>query len=270
MPNPLQVFAEANSVTLEIARSAFEHLLMAVKAHHLPASAHAQMHDYYDRMILAERYFLHHFAPYLMELDHTFQVKKERPRLLDLGCGVGTQAYLMGLRGASVYGIDFKPSRAAAAQAMKPWYTDSGGRDVEVTVDHGDAFQILDQLEPHSHDGAYTQFALAYMTPHERMLRLIDRVVRPGGRILFREFNAGNIYNRIYSKVDWLTPQAYQQIGQSLGWQLESQQYYWLFPKPLINHSVTGKLAISAEEYLARFRMFRPFTGSVTLVFRKN
>ena len=269
MHDSIQPFLDEQPLSLKCVDRVFRFLAGELRADRLPEDALTEMHAFYDRMLRHERYFLHHFAPYVCEVDDAFGVKTSQPKLLDLGCGVGTQAALFAARGAKVIGIDNKPHRAAAANAMRPWYETQMGVEVDVEIHFADAFEFLTNLEPESLDGAYTQFALAYMEPHSEMLKLIHRVLRPGGRVLFREFNAGSVYNRFISKVDWLTAENYQQIGDAFGWRLLDKRFYWLFPRPLINSPICGPVAIAAENALANLPVARSLTGSMTLVFER-
>ncbi|MCA9212967.1 MAG: class I SAM-dependent methyltransferase [Planctomycetales bacterium] len=269
MNDSIREFIQAQTLTLPTVVRALRHLTSELQAEQLPQGALEEMHAFYDRMLTHERYFLHHFAPYLCEVDHWFKVKVAQPSLLDLGCGVGTQAALLAARGARVVGIDNKPERVAAANAMRPWYESEVESDVDVQIHYADAFKFLADLPMDSLDGVFTQFALAYMEPHEEMLRLIARVVRPGGRVLFREFNAGSIYNKIGSTVEWLDAKRYETICSSLGWRLIERKFYWLFPKPIINSAMLGPAAITIENSLANLPIFRMFSGSMTLVFER-
>ena len=269
MHDSIQPFLNEQPLSLTHVDRLLRFLAAELRSDRLPAAALPEMHAFYDRMLRHERYFLHHFAPYVCEVDETFSVRQERPKLLDLGCGVGTQASLFAARGAQVIGIDNKPERATAANTMRPWYEAQTNVTVDVDIHFADAFEFLANLEPESLDGVYTQFALAYMEPHSEMLKLIHRVLRPGGRVLFREFNAGSLYNKLLSKVNWLTAEKYQRIGDALGWRLLTSRFYWLFPRPVINAPICGPIAIATENAMANLPLARSLTGSMTLVFER-
>jgi hypothetical protein len=109
------------------------------------------------------------------------------------------------------------------------------------------------------------------MRPHERILHEIDRVVRPGGRLLFREFNAGSLYNRWWTRVDRLSDRAYEQWGSRLGWQLEQRQFHWLFPRQVMRSRRSRSVLGPIEQRLTCTPTFgRPLAVAMTLVFRKQ
>ncbi len=269
-PQAISNFAVQSPLDVATVEFALNELLAAVRDDQVPATAVDQMHDYYDRYITWQNHFLHHFAPFVRDVDRCFNPQSTQPHLLDLGCGVATQAHLLAMRGATITGLDHNPQRVAAGQAMTPWFSERSGKSLHVTLQAADAFEMLAQQPAESFDGCYTQFALAYMRPHREMLELIHRVVRPGGRILFREFNAGSLYNRVISRVDWLTDRDYQDIGKELGWQCLARDYCWFVPKQLTN---PGQLRHWWGRFEAGLERISPVArygaAAMTLVFQR-
>ena len=154
---------------------------------------------------------------------------------------------------------------------MTPWFAElSGTFPLPVTLATDDAFAWLDRQPSGSFDGCYTQFALAYMRPYDKMLALIDRAVRPGGRMVFREFNAGSLYNRVAARVDWLSAQKYQRVATRLGWTCRQCKYYWLIPRRIINWRPTSQMLRSLESRLTQAPYIGPsMAAAMTLVFEK-
>ena len=153
---------------------------------------------------------------------------------------------------------------------MTPWFDQRSGVALDVDLQATDAFQMLANQAPASFDGCYTQFALAYMRPHRKMLELVHRVVRPGGLIFFREFNAGSLYNRFVSCVDWLTDRDYQAIGRELGWTCQQRQFCWFFPKQLTNPGSARRFFGQIEDTISGITpLARRAAASMTLVFRR-
>ncbi len=168
-------------------------------------------------------------------------------------------------------GLDNDPGRVDAGREMTAWFAARAGapsQGVEWFAE--DAFMFLEQQPADTFDGCFTQFALAYMRPHDRILTLIDRVVRPGGLILFREFNASSLYNRFVSKVDWLTAGDYRAFGTRLGWTLRQCRYHWLFPRHLVNLGAARQYLSRCEDAVTGWPPFGArLAASMTLVFQK-
>ncbi|MCP4191493.1 MAG: methyltransferase domain-containing protein [Planctomycetaceae bacterium] len=268
--NILASLSQIDSLNIPTVEAGMVELLSDVRDDRIPLAAQDTMHDYYDRYITWKNHFLHHFAPFVCEADELFSLPRRHPHLLDLGCGVATQAHFFAMRGASITGLDNKVERVKAGRAMTSWFEEKSGTSLNVQLHATDAFEMLATREPASFDGCYTQFALAYMRPHRKMLELIHRVVRPGGLILFREFNAGSLYNRLVSRVDWLNDRDYQRIGKELGWKTEMRQFCWFFPKQLTNPGSARHLLRPVEDSVARFSpIASKLAASMTLVFRR-
>lgn len=263
-------FQAPHSLPLASVVEFFQELGVALQEDQLPSSALAQMHLFYDRLYAAKNHFLHHFAPFVCEADKVFRVPESTPHLLDLGCGVGTQSYLLAARGAKITGIDAMSERVAAGQAMAEWFAGQFQVPLDVQLHAGDAFEFLEGVPEGHYDGVFTQFALAYMKPYRRMLKLLDRALKPGGRVLFREFNAGGIYNRLVSRLDRLTDRQFKAEGEQLGWRLVTREFCWLIPKPIVNISPPDGGWARLDDQLAKTVLARHFASSMTVVFEKH
>jgi SAM-dependent methyltransferase len=259
-------------LALTTVEAALVELLEAVRTDRLPAQAQRQLHCFYDRFQRWRSHFLHHFAPFVCLADQVFQIAAARPRLLDLGCGVATQAHMLAIRGATMTGLDNNRERVAAGRAMTEWFTERARMSpLNVSLHCEDAFAWLDQQPAGCFDGCYAQFALAYMRPHQSILERIDRVVRPGGRILIREFNAGSLYNRLVARVDWLSAVDYRRIAERFGWTCQQLDYCWILPRQIICCEPARHWLGPLETRLMR----RPALGAataaaMTLVFEKS
>ena len=117
-------------------------------------------------------------------LDETFP---QGARLLDVGCGTGTEAIWLTQHGRTVFGVDPSPqmlevfsTRAAAAKLRIPTRL-LGARDLLTLVDEcGDA----------SFDGAYSSFGPLNTEPAlGPPLAALSRLVRPGGKIVLSVMN---------------------------------------------------------------------------------
>jgi SAM-dependent methyltransferase len=94
----------------------------------------------------------------------------EGERLLDIGCGTGNAALEAERAGAAVAGIDPSPRLVQVARRRIP-----GGQFVE-----GSATDM--PFDDDSFDAAVSVFALIFVSPAERAVAEMARVVRPRGR----------------------------------------------------------------------------------------
>jgi 2-polyprenyl-6-hydroxyphenyl methylase/3-demethylubiquinone-9 3-methyltransferase len=103
--------------------------------------------------------------------------------VLDLGCGGGFMAEALARRRASVCGVD--PSEAAIAAAQR--HASASGLKVDYATGTGEAIPHADQ----TFDIVVCVDVLEHVTDVDRVIAEIDRVLRPGGLLLFDTINHG-------------------------------------------------------------------------------
>lgn len=118
-------------------------------------------------------------------------------RILDVGCGLGGPARLLARRyGATVTGIDASPAFVEAGQML----TERVGLAGPVSIRLGDALDL--PFEDGSFDLVWTQHVSMNVEDKDTFYRQIRRVLRPGGRLAFHDFVAGDV-SPIHFPVPW-------------------------------------------------------------------
>jgi ubiquinone/menaquinone biosynthesis C-methylase UbiE len=120
----------------------------------------------------------------LETLEHSFP---QGARLLDVGCGTGTEAIWLTRRGRTVFGVDPSPQmldalarRAAALGVHIPTRLMGAGELTKLVAEAGEA----------SFDGAYSSFGPLNLEPSLRpALDALSRLLRPRGRIVLSVMN---------------------------------------------------------------------------------
>lgn len=100
-------------------------------------------------------------------------------RVLDVGCGQGTQPLILARRGHVVTGLDSSPQLLADFRAAAD--SEPGGLGARVRLVQGDAEQVAGLFAPSSFDVVLCQGVLMYFTDPAPLLDAIARVVAPGG-----------------------------------------------------------------------------------------
>ena len=117
-------------------------------------------------------------------LERTFP---QRARLLDVGCGTGTEAIWLTQRGRIVFGVDLSPQMLDALAHR------AAALDVQVPtrlLGAGDLTQLVDDAGEASFDGAYSSFGPLNAEPSlGPPLHALSRLVRPRGRIVLSVMN---------------------------------------------------------------------------------
>jgi S-adenosylmethionine-dependent methyltransferase len=105
----------------------------------------------------------------------------DRPprRVLDIGCGQGTQALILARHGHAVAGLD------SSARLLADFRTALDGEPAEVgdrvRLVHGDARDLAGLFAPSSFDAVLCHGVLMYLPDPAPLLDAIARVVAPGG-----------------------------------------------------------------------------------------
>ena len=122
-------------------------------------------------------------------------------RVLDIGCGQGTQALLLARRGHLVTGLDSSAELLGdfcAALAAEP--ADVGGR---VRLIQGEAVAAAGLFEPASFDAVLCQGVLMYFPDPGPLLDAIAQVVAPGGIVSLLVRNGDALAMRPGLLGDW-------------------------------------------------------------------
>jgi MPBQ/MSBQ methyltransferase len=118
-------------------------------------------------------------------------------RILDVGCGLGGPARLLARRyRATVTGIDASPAFVDAARML----TERVGLAGAVSIRQGDALDL--PFGDGSFDVVWTQHVCMNIEDKRTFYRELRRVLRPGGRLAFHDFVAGDVAP-IHFPVPW-------------------------------------------------------------------
>ncbi|MFQ5594659.1 MAG: corrinoid protein-associated methyltransferase CpaM [Anaerolineae bacterium] len=113
--------------------------------------------------------------------------KHVRPgdRVLEIGCGTGTLAVLMGRRGAEVVGIDVSPAMLGEAEKK---VADEGLGD-HITLRRMDASEISRHFEERSFDVIVSTLVFSELNEMEQryVLAAVRRLLKPGGRLVLAD-----------------------------------------------------------------------------------
>jgi ubiquinone/menaquinone biosynthesis C-methylase UbiE len=107
-------------------------------------------------------------------------------RVLEVGCGAGTDLVRFARSGAIVTGVDVAPS--SIALASKNFAQE--GRHAALLVADGEALPFADR----SFDLVYAHGVVQYTTDDRALVRECRRVLKPGGRAVFQ----------VYNRISWL------------------------------------------------------------------
>ena len=142
------------------------------------------------------RSYKKHFGPYVrhwyarqsQELTELIR-NRTMSRVLEVGCGCGTEALWAAIQGADVTGIDISPDLLAAAKAR----LDLVERETHERLRcEFRPMSVLEVDEARPFDGIFLEQAFHHLEPRADVVAKLSRLVAPGGHIILSELNGWN------------------------------------------------------------------------------
>jgi SAM-dependent methyltransferase len=155
----------------------------------LPAAEQKTFDHYY-------RSYRKHFGPYVrhwyarqsQELVELIRARKS-PRVLEVGCGCGTESLWAAIKGGDVTGIDIDPELQAVAKARLGLIERDGGERLRCAFVRT---SILDADEAKPFDIIFLEQSFHHLEPRADVVAKLSRLVTPGGHVIFSEANGWN------------------------------------------------------------------------------
>jgi len=113
-----------------------------------------------------------------------------RARVLDAGCGYGTESLLFALSGREVWGVELVAERAAFARSRIPYYEGAAGRPLDVRFVNAHVLRFL-ETGP-AFDLIWAMESISHIYPPERFFRLCRDRLTEGGRLVISDPNPLN------------------------------------------------------------------------------
>ncbi|MBM4000054.1 MAG: class I SAM-dependent methyltransferase [Planctomycetes bacterium] len=114
-------------------------------------------------------------------------------RILDAGCGIGTESLCFSYFGADVVGCDARSRVVRFADRRREFFSDQCGRSLACRFVHGSVFEALTDAE---FDAVWIREAISHIHPLERFLEDLHGTMAAGGIVVIREHNSANRFVR--------------------------------------------------------------------------
>lgn len=151
----------------------------------------AQLRRYYHAMVNASyRHLLHHRDRMAQVQQYLIGSLEPGIKVLDAGCGTGSEAILCGILGASVTGVDLSMERLAVAGKRLIFYQEQIGEPVDVSFHAQSIFEFPDDW----FDVIWVQQAISHIEPADAFIKLCYQHLGPKGRLIIADSNALNPY----------------------------------------------------------------------------
>ncbi len=139
--------------------------------------------------------FLRSFPPrmrrfYRDQIAEAATLVKPGRRLLEIGCGLGTESLWLAMHGAHVVAVDVREDRLAAARERHTVLQRELGRDLFCHFSHA---SVLDLPEHATFDLIWLEQSFHHLEPRRDVVRKIAQLLAPGGHVVISEANALNL-----------------------------------------------------------------------------
>jgi len=186
-----------------------------------------------------------------------------RPRILDLGCGTGTQAIFFGLLGASVVALDLDEGQLRTLQKRVARYDALRGDRLPIAVEQAD-MRACDFTRWGTFDAVYSHMAAGYVLSAEECFCRLAPCLAPGGLLVMKNCNPRCWWLRATgARSDNPSRRQYLDAARRHGFTLRSAQGSTGIPRPLW---LLGELMRIPDALLRRLR---PFQVTIEYVFER-
>jgi SAM-dependent methyltransferase len=161
-------------------------------------------------------FFHHHFSRTFFQATQFLLEGDPRPRILDLGCGTGTQSLLFALTGADVFGLDLDEKALAILEKRKAFYEKESGRSLSLQVFKANSLEF-DYRRIAPINGVYSMFAFNLMQPSSELINRLLVHLAPHARIAILDGNNLSWMARLLpwrKRAVWSPPQLRNEFAQ--------------------------------------------------------
>lgn len=155
----------------------------------LPAEQQRTFDHYY-------RSYKRHFGPYLRhyyarqtaELVALIETS-HNPRVLEVGCGCGTESLWAAMKGGDVTGIDIQSDLLGVAECRRRYLEEKTGKPLAC------AFRRQSLFDPDAKerfDIVFLEQTFHHLEPRDQVIEKLSQLVVPGGRLIISEINGWN------------------------------------------------------------------------------
>lgn len=125
--------------------------------------------------------------PMVRAIRHIFR-RFERPRIMDIACGTGTQALLFSMLGAEIFGLDLDEGQLNAFRHRIPYYEGLLGRSLPITLAQADVTK-LDRESLGEFDVVFSRGGLGRFMSAAQILDTFGPILRSGGLVIMHNGN---------------------------------------------------------------------------------
>ena len=129
---------------------------------------------------------------------HLVDFIKPGIRVLDAGCGVGSDSILCSILGADVVGVDLSEERLAVANKRAKFYQSNLSRPLNCQFYAQSVFDLPDN---DNYDIIWSRQSISHIEPADKFIELAYSHLKEGGKLIVNDSNDLNPYVYIQTKI---------------------------------------------------------------------
>ena len=136
-----------------------------------------------------QRFCRHYYVEKMRPVVSLIQQHGNPVRILDAGCGLGTECLLFAALGCEVYGVDLREDRVNIALKRRKYYEDLVQRELNIQFMLENVSDILDQ---NRFDFIWSKDAISHIHPVEPFLTKARDALQENGKLVISDDNRLN------------------------------------------------------------------------------
>ncbi|MHA1413856.1 MAG: class I SAM-dependent methyltransferase [Promethearchaeota archaeon] len=152
---------------------------------------------YYFNLIKDEQYFRYIRYFYVERLLPLLKNINKNLKILDAGCGLGTEAILCGILGSEVTGIDISKERLDLAMLRKKFFEKQYNKEIKVSFSYENILKHFNK-----YDIIWVNEAISHITPFNSFMKMCYNNLDKQGKLIISDANKLNPYIYLQSKKD--------------------------------------------------------------------
>lgn len=174
----------------------------------------------------------------------------------EIGSGCGNQLLLMAFLGAEVIGCDIRRDVCDLVKKRKEFYEEISGHKLHISLICEDVFEVNWDEFP-KFDALNFLFSFNDVISSHRLIELITRLIKPGGRSVIQDTNQSNYYNRIFRRRDSMFPQQVAEALERYNFKIHSLKGGYAIPPPLWR-MVPRSILSPVDQFMCRSLFMSP------------
>lgn len=215
--------------------------------------------NYYGKYLSEDtrKFFVNHFGRNLARAINYF-VGNHRAliRFLEIGSGCGNQLLLMAFLGAEVVGCDICSDVCELVRRREEYYEEMSRRKLNITIVSEHVFKVNWDKFP-KFDAVNFLFSFNDIVASQRLIELVTRLIKSGGRLVIQDTNQSNYYNRLFRRRDSMKPRQVAKALDLYNFKIHSLQGGYALP-PVFWNILPRSIIAPIDEILCRSLFMSP------------